>query len=93
MPGNDEEFVCPPQFMFNSGGTLRIIFLLFDSNVYMCAKFWESMLTGFWIYGLHVKLTLPGQKYAQVTLTLTLIRNMAKKLYARLSLFSILEVL
>ena len=64
MPQNDEEFVCPPRFMFNSGRPLRIIFILFDSIVYMCAKFWENMLTGFGIYGLRVTLTQPGQKYA-----------------------------
>ena len=51
MPPNDKKFVFVPQFMFNSGDTLRIIFSFLTQ---MCTKrlanirvkFWKNILTG-----------------------------------------------
>ena len=60
MPPKGEKFICLSQFMFNSGCTLRIIFIFFDSIV--CYKACEHVcnvlgkcVIQFPIYGLRVK--------------------------------------
>ena len=59
MPRNDEKNIYAPQIMFNSGGTLRIIFIFLTQIVKGLRKYTDRFL----IYDLRVKLARPGPNY------------------------------